>query len=145
LTIIVELKEDLGQFGEAHFDSNDHPAYMTVMLSLPTGQHGGDAGYFHILHLGVYTKLVPYRGLVFSGRRKHVGTAPTASGATEDEGRTAFRINAVFYPTKYSVDGQGRYSMGSTYRKREDGKQKGRKHDPDQNVLFTTPEIVNKR
>ena len=113
--IIIELKEDLGQFSNAHFDSNDHPAYMTVMLSLPTGQHGGNTGYFHILQLGVYMKLKLYRGLVFSGHRKHVGTALAASGGSEDDGRTVFHINTVFYPTKYCVDGQGRYLMGPMY------------------------------
>ncbi|KAJ2918881.1 hypothetical protein MD484_g1557, partial [Candolleomyces efflorescens] len=138
-----ELKDDLGQFGEAHYDSSDHPAYMTVLLALPAGQTSNDAGYFHLLHLGVYTKLVPYRGLVFSGRRKHVGTPPEHTLSTGALGKKEFRINAVFYPSKISVNGQGRYSMGSTFKKQDDTKPKRRTNDPDHNILFTTPEMLN--
>ncbi|KAJ2919614.1 hypothetical protein MD484_g790, partial [Candolleomyces efflorescens] len=104
---------DLGQFGSAHIDSNDHPAYLTVMLALPQLSTHRHPGYFHLLQLGVYTSLSLYRGVVFSGRRKHGATPPTAISNGTYARENEFRISLVFYPTQHCVDGSSRFVVCS--------------------------------
>ncbi|KAJ2916174.1 hypothetical protein MD484_g4253, partial [Candolleomyces efflorescens] len=136
-----DLQDDLGQFGEAHFDPNDHPAYLTVVLSASTLPDTTDPGYFHILQLGVFTKLDKHRGVVFSGRRKHGATKPQWTQDTVAIRPSAFRINVVFYPTNTCVNGQGRYPLAAVKTRAEKQELNGKEKDT--SILFLTPETKN--
>lgn len=112
--LIQGLKVDLRQFGRPHFNSKDHPAYLTVMLSLPQISPLCHPEYFHIFQLGVYMELVLYRGVIFSGCQKHTGTTPTTSSNNKYIQQSNFCINLVYYPTKHCVDSTARYVFGSS-------------------------------
>ncbi|RXW16178.1 hypothetical protein EST38_g9678 [Candolleomyces aberdarensis] len=160
------LKGDLGQFGKPHFDLKDHHAYLTVMLALHRMSASCDPGHFHILQLGVYTSLAKYRGVIFSGRRKHAGTSTSSRNTDEDTEDNNFRINLVYYPTKHCVDGSARFVFGSgagkppvagsqatdgseiKYARSKAGKEKKGKATKknakgDQNIFCITPEMQN--
>ncbi|RXW15087.1 hypothetical protein EST38_g10763 [Candolleomyces aberdarensis] len=109
------LKKHLGQFGLPHYDSYDHPGYLTFMVSCPCMPDDCEPGDFHIFLFGVYSKLVRYRGHIFSGRYKHGGTEPEFP-RTKRKSKSAFRLNVVFYPTKGCVDGRSRFALAPSCR-----------------------------
>lgn len=106
------LESQLGDFGSEHFDRNDSPDHFTTMFSNPDVPVTYSPGAFHILQLGVFVTLNKYVGVTFSGRRKHVGTAPTPPlGAPPAP--YAYRKNTVWYPKQATVDGKSRFTLAS--------------------------------
>lgn len=62
--------DEIGNFGKAHYDLSDHPAYLTLMFANPI-LPGCHPGYFHVLSLGVYVELGKHMAVAFSGRNIH--------------------------------------------------------------------------
>ncbi|KAJ3539558.1 hypothetical protein NMY22_g4683 [Coprinellus aureogranulatus] len=108
----TRLGNQLGDFGCEHFDKNDSPDHLTTMFANPDVPKEYKSGAFHILHLGVFVVLDKYVGVTFSGRRLHVGTAPTPPPGCPAV-PYAYRFNVVWYPKDASVDGQSRFTLAS--------------------------------
>ncbi|KAJ3515258.1 hypothetical protein NMY22_g14501 [Coprinellus aureogranulatus] len=106
------LANQLGDFGCEHFDKTDSPDHFTTMLSNPDIPTTYQPGAFHILQLGVFSVLYKFVGVTFSGRRRHVGTAPTPPPGSPPV-PYAYRFNVVWYPKDAAVNGNSRWTLAS--------------------------------
>lgn len=109
------------------------------MFSNPDIPGSYQPGAFHILHLGVFPILEKYTGITFSGRRRHVGTAPTPSPGRKPA-HSAYRLTIVHYPKASAVDGSSRFTLASLPRGTAGAQ--SREHGAD--ALYITPEMINK-
>lgn len=82
------------------------------MFSNPDIPAEYEPGAFHILQLGVFVVLRKFVGITFSGRRRHVGTAPTPPLGFSCV-PYAYRFNVVWYPKEAAVDGNSRWTLAS--------------------------------
>ena len=78
--VATDMSTEMGQFGQknSHIDQKDDPGAETAMLSLVSvpPDKGYEPGRFHLLSMGLYIKLDPFKLMGFSGLRKHGGTPP---------------------------------------------------------------------
>ncbi|KAJ7776599.1 hypothetical protein DFH07DRAFT_766793 [Mycena maculata] len=110
------LSSDLGEFGEGHIDSHDHPVYDTHMASCHDVPSYYEPGLFFILQLGVFIRVTQYSGLSFTGLRKHGGTPPKCPIGKELRS-WAYRFVMIHYPAKRMLNGTTRYSLGALPKK----------------------------
>lgn len=82
------------------------------MFANPDIPNNYKSGSFHILQLGVFVVLEKHIGVTFSGRRLHMGTAPTPPPGCPSV-PYAYRFNVVWYPKHASVDGRSRFTLAS--------------------------------
>jgi hypothetical protein len=112
---------------------------------MPASHH---PGHFHILQLGVFFALQKYVGGTFSAQRMHVATPPRAPEGEEPD-PNAVRFNVVYYPTRGTVNGAARFSLGSLPVKPTPVRGKGskargrakRQGGVNQGVLYLVPEM----
>lgn len=108
----------MGGFGIGHQDTMDSAAHYTCMTALSDIPHNYDPGYFHLIGLGVYVKLIDFLSMLFCGLYQHGGSAPTCPPG-EDPVEWAIRYINVFYPPTKMVHGVGSLVFGALPRGRE--------------------------
>ena len=84
---------------------------MTVLSDLPD-MPLYDPGRLHIISLGVYVELKPFRNLYFSGRLQHGGTPSIAPPDIQVE-PWHYRMVAVAYPPAKLLCGSTRHAFAS--------------------------------
>jgi hypothetical protein len=99
--VATDMSTEMGQFGQknGHIDQKDDPGGESAMLSLVSvpPDEGYEPGRFHLLSMGLYIKLDPFKLMGFSGLRKHGGTPPL-SPPGKPPADSAYRIMVVMYP-----------------------------------------------
>ena len=93
---------------------------MTVLSDLPD-EPGWEPGRFHLLTLGVYITLEPFRAMFFTGRLRHGGTAPLQPPGDNQPPipEWAYRLTAIGYPSRRIVEGDVRHSLAALPHKKD--------------------------
>ncbi|KAJ3508347.1 hypothetical protein NLJ89_g5806 [Agrocybe chaxingu] len=98
--------EEMGFFGLTHRDELDALAGYTSVVSGSRLPLGYEHGRFHLLGLGVYVKLTPWKVVTFCGLSLHGGTPPIAPEGQEVDSE-AERVNFVCYSPESILSGAG--------------------------------------
>jgi hypothetical protein len=123
------LGREIGEFGLDHFDEGDDVGPVTHMASYQNVPDGYLPGMFFVLQLGVFVCLEEYRGINFSGRRKHGGTAPVCPTDHPMDLRSwAIRFVGIHYPPARIFSASVRASLAAL---------------PNNEAFFMAPEMVN--
>ncbi|KAF9470355.1 hypothetical protein BDN70DRAFT_939787 [Pholiota conissans] len=118
--------DQLGRAGVPHFDRNDQIGSFTDTLCCSDIPDDFEPGIMFILLPMMFTKLVKYRGLKFSGLHMHGGTPPTAPIDGTLSGWET-RIVCVSYRSGLTAKGSARYPLCAT--------------PSNQDVIYSTPEM----
>jgi hypothetical protein len=127
------MSTEMGHFGQkdSHIDQKDDPGAETAMLSLVSvpPDKSYEPSQFHLLSMGLYIKLDPFKLMGFSGLHKHGGTPPL-SPPGKPPADSAYRIMVVMYPlaSMLSQSVNHRASFGSL---------------PDSKIFALAPEMTS--
>jgi hypothetical protein len=99
----------MGDFGttEGHIDRLDSIGALTTMISNSRVPNDYEAGRFHLLWLGCYIVLTPFKIVSFCGLNRHGGTPPIAPPGTTPLNH-AYRLMIVLYPPQSMISQAGR-------------------------------------
>ncbi|KAF9455335.1 hypothetical protein BDZ94DRAFT_1327628 [Collybia nuda] len=102
--------QGMGEFGYSHIDRHDDPGGMSCMISYSYVPHDEEYewGRFHLLTLGCYIVLDPFRVMNFSGLRRHGGTPPLSPPGKKPV-PFAYRLMTVLYPPSSMLSGAGKH------------------------------------
>jgi hypothetical protein len=103
---VIDLSSQLGVAGGGHTDNQDCPASRSVMTCESCLRPEVHPGVFFILELGIYVVLRNSVSIVFSGRRKHGGTAPIVPPAYPLTSWET-RLTVISYPNERILDRLG--------------------------------------